>query len=213
MGQEFCQSSTVPTEADDANRRAVQIGSGPPNKLLLLGGAKKTGRLSHQSQQEGQGLLGNLIGKQPGSTGYPDGRIHDFGGQTVVETRGGRLDPFQTALSDHAIPGYRAFFSVSAEDISGHDVLGDRLLCGFNDFGVRCRISDLLYVSVFGLVAENNAHGVLLRWQSVSDSDGSEIGWSICPSQTICCGRGVGDICQLFLSIPVKVKPSVAAAE
>ena len=69
----------------------------------------------------------------------------------------------QASLADDAVPIDR-HFGVAAEDVGGEDLLGDLILRGIDDLGLRHDGGDLLQMTGLGDVTENDAHGGRWRW-------------------------------------------------
>ena len=56
----------------------------------------------------------------------------------MVHAGGGGLDPLQPALADDAVP-IDGHLGMAAEDVGGEEFLGDPLLAGVDDLGLRAR--------------------------------------------------------------------------
>ncbi len=59
---------------------------------------------AQQADDLADGVFGNLVGQYAGGAGNGDGRFDDAGDEKMIEAGGGRLNPFQAALADDAVP-------------------------------------------------------------------------------------------------------------
>ncbi len=137
----------------------MQIGGGPTNELLPLCGPKEHGKTAEQTEQQGQRLLGHLIGKESRGAGDQDGGPDDLGSEAVIHAGGRRLDPPQSAVGHDLIPGHRPFLGMAAEHVRVQDGFGDLLLLGRHDLRVWGDGGDLPEVPLLDGVTENDAHG------------------------------------------------------
>ena len=144
-GQQLGQPPADAPKPDDAHRAAGQIAGGPADELLLLLGAEERRQAAAPAGHQGDRVLGHLIGQHARGAGDHDVRGDHRGDQAVVHAGGRRLDPPQPALPHHAVPIDR-HLGVAAEDVGPKQFLGDPLLAGVDDLGLRHGGGDLLDV-------------------------------------------------------------------
>ena len=89
----------------------------------------------------------------------------DRGDQAMVHAGGGGLDPLQPALADDAVP-IDGHLGMAAEDVGREEFLGDALLAGVDDFGLRHGGGDLARCLGSTGIAEDDAHGGPIGRQS-----------------------------------------------
>ena len=137
---------------------SVQIARRPADELALLLRAKKRRQAAEQAQEQGQRLLGDLLGKQARGARDHDRRGDRLRRQAMVEPRGRRLNPLQPAAPHDLRPRHR-HFGVAAEDVGVEQFRGDPLLPSIDHFVAGRGGANLLQVTRLDGVAKDDSHG------------------------------------------------------
>ena len=100
--------------------------------------SQNVGRLRKQRGEQGDRVVGHLVGEHARSARDRDIRRDHRRHEAVVHPGGRRLNPPQPPLPHHLVPGHR-HLGVAAKNVGRQQLRGHPFLAGIDDFGRRAR--------------------------------------------------------------------------
>ncbi len=155
--EHFGDAASHASQADDADRRVVQIARGTADELALFLGLEKYRKAPQPGGDQGHGVFCYLVGQNAGSAGHQDvGDLHRRN-KAMVHAGRRRLNPLQPASLHNGIPINR-HLGMAAEDIGLEQLLGHSLLPGIDHLAARRCRANLLKMPRFNWITEDDAH-------------------------------------------------------